>query len=134
MYICFIVECNTLDNSISEDFYKSHHQERLFRANDDAQAQKHQEHLIRKELLSLLGLHKPPKPEKSSRQNSAPRFMLELYKQLELNHVQEGFSVPPDGDAIRYNMTSLLLGNQAGDADMIMSFVNHGGKWFESWW
>lgn len=134
IYTYFIAMCESADNHPME-YYSSVDDSHMtasglhFR-DGEQDDQKQQEHMIRKELLSMLGLHQAPKPVRSSRTDSAPKFMLELYKQLELADVGEGFSASTehDEDMMHYNMTSRQLGNQAGDADMIMSFINHAGK------
>ena len=92
----------------------------------DSSEQKRRQDLVRKEVLDLLGLHHVPKPLRDAKHLSAPQFMLELYKNMELNDVDEGYSAARDYDVSKFNMTSQLLGNEAGQSDMIVSFLNHG--------
>ena len=73
---------------------------------------------IQKEILTLLGLDHKPKPVPHVKQNSAPKYMLDLYNSLE-----------EDGELGRrhfINISDPGLEQGVDGADMIMSFVNRG--------
>ena len=107
---------------------------------------------MQQEILTLLGLHHRPKPVPHVKQNSAPRFMMGLYQRIQ--DEQEREEAAGDGDAQdrgdntgapgrspagstdgntadnsdKMSLTNISLGiiPNVNDADMIMSFVNHG--------
>ena len=81
---------------------------------------------IKQQLLDLLGLQRRPKPSKSGDADSAPHYMLDLYRTLEeeqgaieeLERVRESVR--------RKCLTLPGMERDIGEADMITSFVNHG--------
>lgn len=88
-------------------------------------AKKDEERRIREDFLALLGLSHPPHPQQGVVTSSAPRFLLELYRHLELSDLGEGYS---EYDVTGDRMTSALLGNEAVTSDMIIAFVNDRGR------
>ena len=84
---------------------------------------------IKQQLLDLLGLQRRPKPSKSGDADSAPHYMLDLYRTLEeeqgaieeLERVRESVR--------RKCLTLPGMERDIGEADMITSFVNHGMAW-----
>ncbi|PWA25013.1 hypothetical protein CCH79_00015980 [Gambusia affinis] len=89
----------------------------------------HEKREMQKEILSVLGLPHRPRPHLShGKYNSAPLFMLDLYKTLsseEKSQVEGALERPQSVPATRspplatYQETAFL-----NDADMVMSFVN----------
>ena len=91
----------------------------------DFRAKKDEELQVRRDFLALLGLKHPPHPQPGIVTSSAPRFLLELYRHLELSDLDQGYSAHDvSGDIV----TSALLGNEAVASDMIIAFVNDRGK------
>ena len=87
---------------------------------------------IKQEVLSLLGLKHIPKHVSGGKHNSAPTYMLDLYRTL-----RNDVTVELDGDdkqwmrrikqeILNKNLTLPGMEEKAEDADMIMSFVNNG--------
>ncbi|XP_078665640.1 bone morphogenetic protein 7-like [Branchiostoma floridae x Branchiostoma belcheri] len=83
---------------------------------------------MQREILSLLGLQQRPRPPSAGKQNSAPKFMLDLYKEVSKGENETGIIFHPDLQD--YNLQepfyNYIRDKQAlQDADMVMSFVNH---------
>ena len=89
------------------------------------QAKKEEERKIQHEFLSLLGLKHRPKSHPGVVTSSAPRFLLQLYRHLELSDMDGGYSA---NDVARDVMTSSLLDSEAQVSDMIIAFVHDDGK------
>ena len=86
---------------------------------------------IKQEILSLLGLQHLPKHVVGGKHNSAPSYMLDLYRTLQNDVMME----VEDEDQWMYrikqeilnkNLTLPGMEDNAEQADMIMSFVNNG--------
>ena len=86
---------------------------------------------IKQEILSLLGLQHLPKHVVGGKHNSAPSYMLDLYRTLQNDVMME----VEDEDQWMYrikqeilnkNLTLPGMEDNAEEADMIMSFVNNG--------
>ena len=86
---------------------------------------------IKQEILSLLGLQHLPKHVVAGKHNSAPSYMLDLYRTLQNDVMME----VEDEDQWMYrikqeilnkNLTLPGMEDNAEEADMIMSFVNNG--------
>nr|QKV26402.1 BMP5-8 [Lottia goshimai] len=87
---------------------------------------------VQQEILTLLGLHHRPKPkDHHGEEDSAPKFMIDLYKTLE---EEETLPMEDNDDKFHNHLKSKLndsLGldlTKVDGSDVIMSFVNHAGK------
>ena len=86
---------------------------------------------IKQEILSLLGLHHTPKHVPTGKHNSAPSYMLDLYRTLQNDVIME---VEDDSqwmyrikqEILNKNLTLPGMEDNVEQADMIMSFVNRG--------
>ena len=81
---------------------------------------------IKQEILTLLGLHHRPKPYFPVEESSAPRYMLDLYNVLQNGKTESDASDHYDGVDPRMNLTTLHAQVAIKEADLVMSFVNHG--------
>ena len=90
---------------------------------------------VKREILALLGLHHRPRPGSRGRRDSAPSYMLDLYKTLSEEGGYDrgagglrGDGVPPvvRQRLVMHNLTLPGMEDSAGGADMIASFVNIG--------
>ena len=98
----------------------------------------HEKREMQKEILSILGLPHRPRPHAShhGKYNSAPLFMLDLYKSILSEEKNEVDGVMLEQYRSMLTVTtqgpSLLATYQENaflnDADMVMSFVNLGKK------
>ncbi|XP_061758875.1 bone morphogenetic protein 7-like isoform X1 [Nerophis ophidion] len=81
---------------------------------------------IQREILSILGLPHRPRPHLLGKHNSAPMFMLDLYRSMSSGGDQDGFSYPhrPVFTTQGPPIASFQDNNFLNDADMVMSFVN----------
>ncbi len=82
---------------------------------------------IRQEILTILGLHRRPRPLSHPKQKSAPRYMLQLYNSL-LQDQEDRLESLQNHQWIHLvdNMTMPGMERKVGHADLIMSFVNQG--------
>lgn len=96
----------------------------------------HEKREMQKEILSILGLPHRPRPHIShGKYNSAPLFMLDLYKTIsseEKNEVdgmleQYQSMLTTQGPSLATYQENAFL----NDADMVMSFVNLGKQWLK---
>ncbi|CAL8398326.1 unnamed protein product [Arctogadus glacialis] len=97
----------------------------------------HEKREMQKEILSILGLPHRPRPHVShGKYNSAPLFMLDLYKSIlseEKNEVdgvmleQYQSMLTTQGPSLATYQENAFL----NDADMVMSFVNLGKPWLK---
>ncbi|CAG2107444.1 unnamed protein product [Medioppia subpectinata] len=77
------------------------------------------------EILSLLGLHHRPKPRSHVTENSAPKYLIDLYKSFldedsgNLKITSSKAPVVIEGEVLSNNSL-----NAINDSDIIMSFVN----------
>ncbi len=90
--------------------------------------EKNSRQAMKDEILALLGLHHVPRPLSHATDNSAPTFMLDLYRTLQNEVLEEGNEWIQD---VRQEVLSRKLAlpgmeDTAEHADMIMSFVNQG--------
>lgn len=80
---------------------------------------------VQREILSVLGLPRRPRPHSPERRTAAPIYMLELYNAA-LEPAASGFSrapvLPPAPAPVPTRRDRRYL----SDADMVMSFVNMG--------
>ena len=76
---------------------------------------------LQNEILTLLGLHHRPKPARNKKEFSGPRFLLDVYKSMEI----EGDTQTKISLMTEFNTTRLTMDN-IQHADMIMSLVNKG--------
>ncbi|XP_041360873.1 bone morphogenetic protein 7-like isoform X2 [Gigantopelta aegis] len=81
---------------------------------------------MQQEILTLLGLHHRPKPKTQGKDDSAPKFMIDLYRKLQTDAGEPligdddiHFHSRNDTTAADVNM------NLFDGSDVIMSFVNH---------
>lgn len=87
---------------------------------------------LKREILSLLGLHHRPRPSSHGKFNSAPNYMLDLYNTLSVDRDGEEEErekgLPPvvKQRLVNHNLTLPGMEESAGGADMIASFVNRG--------
>ncbi|GAB6029055.1 hypothetical protein CHUAL_004841 [Chamberlinius hualienensis] len=90
---------------------------------------------MQQEILSLLGLNHRPRPTPQGTENSAPKFMINLYKSF----VKDSDEDEDDRHQHHYHHEYLLKSGAVGnlteysfgavqESDMIMSFVNHGHR------
>ncbi|XP_035660238.1 bone morphogenetic protein 7-like [Branchiostoma floridae] len=83
---------------------------------------------MQREILSLLGLQQRPRPPTAGKKNSAPKFMLDLYKEVARGENETGIIFHPDlpDYDLQEPFYNYIRDKQAlQDADMVMSFVNH---------
>ncbi len=83
---------------------------------------------MKDEILALLGLHHVPRPLTHATEDSAPTFMLDLYRTLQNEVLEEENEWLQD---VRQEMLDKKLAlpgmeQTAEHADMIMSFINQG--------
>jgi len=78
---------------------------------------------MQQEILSLLGLNHRPKPTPHGTENSAPKYMMNLYNSIIDD--ENGNYIKIDHMKRDNNFTDESL-HTINDADVIMSFVNHG--------
>ena len=81
---------------------------------------------MQQEILTLLGLHHRPKPKTLGKEDSAPKFMIDLYRKLQTT---TGEPIESDDDIHfhTHNVTAVDVNvNLFDGSDVIMSFVNHG--------
>lgn len=81
---------------------------------------------MQQEILNLLGLHHRPKPREHGTENSAPKYLIELYRSF-LDEETGNLKVNEFNEA-RTKMDRRFLTNNSihaiNDSDLIMSFVN----------
>ncbi|XP_053287175.1 bone morphogenetic protein 7 isoform X2 [Pleuronectes platessa] len=80
---------------------------------------------MQREILSILGLPRRPRPHIHTKHNAAPMFMLDLYNTISTDAEPRGYSyykpvVPTQASPMVTPQDSRFL----DDADMVMSFVN----------
>ena len=95
---------------------------------------------IKREILTLLGLHHRPRPVEHGKHNSAPNYMLDLYKTLNIDDEENGSdkedAIPlvVKERLVSHNLTLPGMEERAGGADMIASFINHGKCKYQHIW
>ncbi|XP_050406336.1 bone morphogenetic protein 7 isoform X2 [Patella vulgata] len=84
---------------------------------------------MQQEILTLLGLHHRPKPKDHGEADSAPQFMIDLYKSLENEESTLDDDVKFHSHSkVRANSSLGLDLAKVDGSDVIMSFINHAGK------
>ncbi|KAK6187055.1 hypothetical protein SNE40_006303 [Patella caerulea] len=84
---------------------------------------------MQQEILTLLGLHHRPKPKDHGEADSAPQFMIDLYKSLESEETTVDDDVKfHSHNKVRANSSLGLDLAKVDGSDVIMSFINHAGK------
>lgn len=92
---------------------------------------------MQQEILTLLGLHHRPAPATHETRAAAPRYMMHLYKSLSDQELMEVVSrqgngvgnhrqASDDDDDTAAEAKSDSDKDEVHDADVIMSFINHG--------
>ena len=78
---------------------------------------------VQLEILELLGLHQRPRSVKHGYDNSAPRYMIDLYNSLKANEGDD-----ESGDDNFRTTVNLTIGQsiELSSTDVIRSFINHG--------
>ncbi|ELU11942.1 hypothetical protein CAPTEDRAFT_172350 [Capitella teleta] len=131
VFVVFVAACVQLTNPAS--FYADNGLQQTVIVDRLPRAQRR---LVRQEVLQLLGLHHKPRPpvETNPTANSAPSYMLGLYNLIEQEEdsVEEQLNGWPGNlrHMQLYNLTLRGAEDNIKSADMIMSFVNHGGSPF----
>ncbi len=100
-----------------------------------AKSQRNSKRAIKEQLLNLLGLDHVPKHFHGGKHNSAPSYMLDLYRTLQNDVMLERDDVTEldsqwlariKREILRRHLTLPGMEGNAEQADMIMSFVNAG--------
>ena len=84
----------------------------------------HKREEVRQEILTLLGLHHRPRPNREGHEHSARQFMIDLYRTLQ---TEDGEDLADETEfQFRINLTLGKTVIHINGTDVIRSFINHG--------